>query len=158
MFGYFDTMLRYFEFSGRSSRTQYWMFQLTMLVILVAAVSFDIVLAKQTFDGEHFGGFLTLFVCFIHIVPGITVTVRRLHDSGHSGWWYWISLVPFIGGIWLLVLMFFGPSDDADQYGEDPRNGTPMAPSRGRAIKASQAQMFVAQMEARKRERRVFNP
>jgi len=122
MLGYFDALLRYFEFSGRTSRTQYWMFQLFMLALLVGAVFADFQFSGVLPSREHLG-FFTLFAIIVHAVPGITVTVRRLHDSGHSGWWYWIGLIPLIGGIWLLVLMFKGPSFEADVYGDDPRLG-----------------------------------
>lgn len=113
MFGYFDTMLRYFEFAGRSSRTQYWVYTLVSLLLLFGALYVDIAVLGYFRPGVSGLGPLTLFCVFIHIVPNITVTVRRLHDSGRSGWWYWICLVPFIGGFWLLVLMFLGP----DGYG-----------------------------------------
>lgn len=122
MLGYFDALLRYFEFSGRTSRMQYWMFQLFMLTLLVGAVFADFQLTGVLPDRTHLG-FFTLFAVIVHVVPGITVTVRRLHDSGRSGWWYWIGLIPIIGGIWLLVLMCKGPTFEADAYGDDPRLG-----------------------------------
>ena len=101
MGSYFDGMLRYFEFSGRSTRMQYWMFFLIHFVLLVLAIVAD----------YQLGGFaqpkspqlpLTLFVIFVHVIPGITVSVRRLHDIGKSGAWYLLNFVPFGG-----VILFF---------------------------------------------------
>ncbi|HEV2515037.1 MAG TPA: DUF805 domain-containing protein [Devosia sp.] len=158
MFGYFDTMLRYFEFAGRSSRTQYWVYMLVMTALFFAALYVDYELLGYFRRGVSSFGPLTLFCIFIHIIPNITVTVRRLHDSGRSGWWYWISLVPFIGGIWLLVLMFLGPDGyGANDYGDDPRESTWAAP-RAKAVKLTRAQEFVAAMDARKRDRRPWSP
>ena len=112
MLGYFDALLRYFELSGRTSRTQYWIFQIFVVALLVGAVFADFHFSGVLPSREHLG-FFPLFAVIVHAVPGVTVTVRRLHDSGRSGWWYWIGLIPLIGGIWLLVLMFLGPNDDA---------------------------------------------
>ena len=158
MFGYFDTMLRYFEFTGRSSRTQYWVYTLVSLLLLFGALYVDIAVLGYFRPGVSGLGPLTLFCVFIHVVPNITVTVRRLHDSGRSGWWYWISLVPFIGGIWLLVLMCFGPDGyGANAYGDDPRETSTWAPP-AKAVPLSRAQAFVADMDARRRARGPWSP
>lgn len=158
MFGYFDTMLRYFEFAGRSSRTQYWMYTLVSVVLVAVALYVDIAVLGYFRPGVSGFGPLTLFCVFIHIVPNITVTVRRLHDSGHSGWWYWICLVPFIGSLWLLALMFFGPDGyGANAYGDDPRETTTWTP-RAKAVPLSRAQAFVADMDARQRASRPWTP
>ncbi|KQW81218.1 hypothetical protein ASC89_05155 [Devosia sp. Root413D1] len=158
MFGYFDTMLRYFECTGRSSRTQYWVYTLVSLLLLFGALYVDIAMLGYFRPGVSGLGPLTLFCVFIHVVPNITVTVRRLHDSGRSGWWYWISLVPFIGGIWLLVLMCFGPDGyGANAYGDDPRETSTWAP-RAKAVPLSRAQAFVADMDARRRARGPWSP
>jgi uncharacterized membrane protein YhaH (DUF805 family) len=61
------------------------------------------------------------FVAFI--LPTLSALVRRLHDTGRSGWWYWISLVPLIGGIWLLVLLILDGDAGDNQYGPNPGSG-----------------------------------
>ena len=119
MRSYFDGMLRYFEMSGRSTRMQYWMFALVQILLTIGAIALD----YQT------GGFrdlknpqptATLFVGLVHIVPSITVTVRRLHDIGRSGWWYFLPLVPVVGGIVLLIWMCWPSDDHANSYGAHP--------------------------------------
>lgn len=57
------------------------------------------------------------------ILALISAAVRRLHDTGRSGWWYWIGLIPFIGGIWLLVLLVLDGDAGANQYGPNPAGG-----------------------------------
>jgi uncharacterized membrane protein YhaH (DUF805 family) len=55
------------------------------------------------------------------LVPSIAVTVRRLHDTGRSGWWILISLVPVIGWIVLLVFMLTDSQPGSNQYGPNPK-------------------------------------
>jgi uncharacterized membrane protein YhaH (DUF805 family) len=56
-------------------------------------------------------------------LPSLSVLVRRLHDLGRSGWWYWISLIPLVGGNILLVFTCT-PSDGSNQYGNGPDGTT----------------------------------
>jgi uncharacterized membrane protein YhaH (DUF805 family) len=55
-------------------------------------------------------------------IPGLAVAVRRLHDVGKSGWFYFIALIPLIGAIWLLVLFFTEGHKGENQYGSDPKS------------------------------------
>ena len=61
----------------------------------------------------YIGAFLSSLMLFL---PMLSVFVRRLHDTNHSGWWYFIAFVPLIGGIWLLVLLLTD-SDEENEYG-----------------------------------------
>lgn len=54
-------------------------------------------------------------------IPSLAVTVRRLHDTNHSGWMYFVSLIPLIGGIWLLILLCTDGTHGQNQYGPDPK-------------------------------------
>lgn len=54
-------------------------------------------------------------------LPGLAVGVRRLHDTGKSGWWMFIALVPLVGGIWLLVLMATEGQPQPNEYGQNPK-------------------------------------
>ena len=121
MRSYIDGLLRYFEFSGRSTRAQYWLFGLVSFVVIVAALFADAALSGVPVGMRTWGG-LTVFATIFHVIPGISVTVRRLHDSGRSGWWYFISLVPF-GSLLLLVWMCWPSDDSGNDYGDHPRDG-----------------------------------
>lgn len=101
MGSYCDGMLRYFEISGRSTRMQYWMFFGVQFVLLVLAVVADYQLGGFA-DRRHPQAPLSLFVIFVHIVPAVTVSVRRLHDIGKTGAWYLLNFIP-LGGIVLLI-------------------------------------------------------
>ncbi len=109
----------YVDFSGRASRSEYWWFQLGVFLIvlilplMIAGIVFwstDIFTALIVY--YILAGMFSLFL----IIPSLAVAVRRLHDIGRSGWWYFITFVPLIGGIWFLVLMLTG-SDEENEYG-----------------------------------------
>lgn len=55
------------------------------------------------------------------LVPSLAVVVRRLHDTGRSGWWFLIAFVPLVGGIILLVFMCSEGAREANEYGADPK-------------------------------------
>jgi uncharacterized membrane protein YhaH (DUF805 family) len=64
--------------------------------------------------------FYSLFL-LAFALPGCAVTVRRLHDVGKSGLWIFISLIPLIGGIWLLVLTVTDSQPGDNEYGPNPK-------------------------------------
>jgi uncharacterized membrane protein YhaH (DUF805 family) len=123
-----------FTFSGRAPRSEYWWFMLFQMLLgvvfwgafLAGMTAFPQILelAKQGVTPP--GGFLpyisALFVLqfLLFVMPGLSVLVRRLHDTDRSGWWYFISFVPLIGGIWLLVLMCLPGSEGRNTHGPDP--------------------------------------
>ena len=92
---------RYAEFSGRSRRSEYWYFLLFVILISIAAAIVDGILASVI----GFGGLLSIVFGLGIIIPSLAVSVRRLHDTGRSGWWLLLNLVPFIGFIIVLVLL-----------------------------------------------------
>ena len=58
------------------------------------------------------------------VLPNLAVTIRRLHDTGKSGWFIFIGLIPVIGSIWLLVLMFTNSQPGENSYGPNPKEVT----------------------------------
>lgn len=118
---------RYADFNGRSRRKEYWMFMLLQMIVLVVLGGiFGI--AAAIGGGDNGPGALAWVVFAIimifglaMIVPGIAVTVRRLHDQGKSGWFYLISLVPYVGAIVLLVFMCIDGIPGPNEYGESPK-------------------------------------
>ena len=109
------------DFSGRSRRKEYWFFQLFNLIIFAMLVPLSI--AMRSVDSQSFDAAgATLFIyCLIVIVPSLSVTVRRLHDIGKSGWWYLIGFVPVIGGIILLVFSLIDSEPYPNEYGLNPK-------------------------------------
>lgn len=109
---YIGCWKKYATFSGRARRKEYWMFVLfNTLAGFVAAF----------LDGMFGGGAIYLLYALASVLPSLAVLVRRLHDTNRSGWWCLICLVPFIGWIWLLVLLVLDSSLGPNRYGGSPK-------------------------------------
>ncbi|MGD0901642.1 MAG: DUF805 domain-containing protein [Terracidiphilus sp.] len=109
---------RFAEFSGRSRRKEYWMFFLFNMVIGLVLYIPGIALRESI--GPVFLGLYGLY-CLAVLIPSLAVAVRRLHDTGKSGWFMLLVLIPFIGGIIVLVLMVLDSDPEANKYGPNPK-------------------------------------
>lgn len=120
---------RYFDFSGRSRRKEYWMFTLFNVLVVIA-----INIAFGTRDYENIagyvgfesmlsttGGMLTALFRLFSLIPGLAVAVRRLHDQDRSGWLLLLLLIPLLGWFALLVLMCLDGTKGDNSYGPDPK-------------------------------------
>jgi uncharacterized membrane protein YhaH (DUF805 family) len=116
---YITVLKKYAVFSGRARRKEYWMFLLFNLIFLAVAMAIDSLL-KTNFEGMPYGWIYTLYALAV-VIPSLAVAIRRLHDTGKSGWWYLIALVPLIGGIWLLVLFVRDSQPGDNAYGPNPK-------------------------------------
>lgn len=110
----------YANFEGRARRQEYWMFVLFNLIFIIAIAMVSGFLAS-IFDAPAFMGLYIIYVFGIFI-PSLAVAVRRLHDTGKSGWFYLVGLIPLIGGIWLLILFVTEGDKGPNQYGPDPKS------------------------------------
>ncbi len=129
---YVRCLRRYVDFRGRSTRTEYWMFSL--INFLISAVMLIPVLLVMrgwsgTFDQQFVGAFNTAstpvnIYGLATFIPGIAVQVRRLHDVGKSGWWYFIALIPLAGAIVLLIFNCTDSEPGPNKWG-DNQKGTP---------------------------------
>lgn len=108
---------KYADFSGRARRSEYWWFSLFLFLVYVGIlVVFNAILGLRTLST------LLIWVAWLGvIVPGIAVTVRRLHDTGKSGWWILISLIPLVGPIVMLVFTVSDSTPGDNQYGPNPK-------------------------------------
>ncbi len=118
---YLQVLKKYAVFSGRARRTEYWMFALFNIIFSFAAIIIDMA-AGTTYYNLPYGIFYFLYTLAV-LVPGLAVTVRRLHDVGKSGWMILIALIPIIGVIWLFVLMVQDSEPGKNDYGENPKKG-----------------------------------
>ncbi|EGU43156.1 hypothetical protein VII00023_18349 [Vibrio ichthyoenteri ATCC 700023] len=114
---YLAVLKKYAVFSGRSRRKEYWMFFLINLIFTLLLGFVDGLLG-------------TVVLGFVYslaiLIPSIAVGVRRLHDTGRTGWWLLISLIPIIG---ILVLIYFMVGDSApghNEYGPNPKGSDGM--------------------------------
>ena len=110
---------RYAEFSGRSRRKEYWMFTLMLVILNVVISLVEGMLGLTGTIGTY--GPITLVVFLAVLVPSIAVGVRRLHDTGRSGWWMLIGLIPILGAIVLLIFFVLEGTKGPNEYGPDPK-------------------------------------
>ena len=113
----------YANFSGRARRKEYWMFTLFfMLFLLVPSFVFGLLIGM--FPSETVlisGGIILAALYFIHLVPALAVTVRRLHDTGKSGWLYLLALIPYIGSLIIFIFTVIQGDRGDNKYGPDPK-------------------------------------
>ena len=120
---YLQALKKYADFSGRARRKEYWFFVLFNIIISVVLTVCDVFMG--TYSAAASIGILTGIYTLAVLIPGIAVTVRRLHDTGRSGWWILIILVPLIGAIVLLIFMLIDSQAGTNAYGPSPKTGDP---------------------------------
>ena len=97
-----DAFKKAFDFQGRANRTQYWMFYLAYFVVTM------ILEVVWTRGGSTLGpifGFILAIWFLVMLIPSLSIAIRRLRDAGKSPWWILIVFLPFIGWIWLIILL-----------------------------------------------------
>lgn len=115
---YFDVLNKYAVFDGRARRAEYWYFVLFNLIVSIALMAIGAVI------GDFFG-IISLLYSLAVLIPGLAVAVRRLHDTGKSGWMILAGFIPLIGPIWLLILMITDSDAGDNKYGPNPKTSTP---------------------------------
>jgi uncharacterized membrane protein YhaH (DUF805 family) len=118
---------RYRDFRGRSRRSEYWFIQLFLVVTNIAVAIID--LALMSWDVDRFianggGGIVGLVWILVTIVPALAVLVRRLHDTGKSGWWALVGFLPLVGAVVLLVLTVTDSSPGENKFGLSPKESS----------------------------------
>ena len=118
---YIEVLKKYVVFSGRARRKEYWYFFLFNILIsfVLAFIDGATGMLDATTGMGTIGGIYSLAV----FLPSIAVAVRRLHDTGRTGWWLAIILLPIIGALILLVFSLFDSQEGDNEYGENPKAG-----------------------------------
>ena len=124
MVDYYKIVLKnYANFEGRARRSEYWYYTLMNIIIVVALEILAGVCGMASSVLTIIVGLLLVVYALGTLVPSIAVMVRRLHDVGKSGWWYFIALIPIVGAIWLLVLLCTDSQPGSNEYGMNPKTG-----------------------------------
>ncbi len=125
---YLEAFQKYAVFTGRSSRSEFWFFQLfTFLVTILLAVIAGVV-AAITGAAENVAIWPADLYIFATLIPSIAISVRRLHDIRLSGWWFLLSFVPLFGSVALLVMFCLDSQPGSNQFGPNPKDAVQPAP------------------------------
>ncbi len=116
---YLAALKKYAVFDGRASRREFWFF--AFYNILAAAVMGLIAVKGMQYGYEGLGP-LPLVYALATLIPALAVMVRRLHDTGRSGWWFFVTVVPAIGHLWLVILLALKGDRGTNEFG--PSLGT----------------------------------
>ncbi len=114
---------KYAQFEGRASRSEFWYFYLFSMIFFIAIALIMFVFA-DLLGGSSMGTIGIIFIAILglaFILPYVSVAVRRLHDGGYSGAYFFISFIPYIGGL-IMLYFYVKDSDPGDnQYGHNPK-------------------------------------
>ncbi|MET8953319.1 DUF805 domain-containing protein [Streptomyces sp. NPDC004393] len=117
---FIEALKKYAVFSGRARRKEYWNFVLFVAIIYVVLIAIGVG-AKVTAVLALAGVFYLAI-----LIPSLAVGVRRLHDTGRSGWWLLFGIVPLVGPITLLVFTVSDSQPGVNQYGPNPKETNPV--------------------------------
>ena len=125
---YLKVLKQYADFKGRARRKEFWMFALINMAIFFVAgllIALLFVASMRTFNFwlPVIGYFLLGCYSLAIFIPSLAVCVRRLHDIGKSGWYYFIGCIPLVGGIILLIWFCQDSQTGTNEYGSNPKDG-----------------------------------
>ncbi|MCY8369202.1 DUF805 domain-containing protein [Bacillus haynesii] len=115
---YVKAIKNYAGFTGRERRKEFWLSCLFSYMVLVIYVFFKAILHLPEYEIETYLGMVYLLAI---LVPCLAVTLRRLHDTGKSGYWICIGLIPLIGQFILLIMLCQDSEKGENQYGPNPK-------------------------------------
>jgi uncharacterized membrane protein YhaH (DUF805 family) len=123
---YIGVLKKYAVFSGRARRKEYWMF---VLINLLIGLALGIISMPLGLTSENGNSVLTTLYSLAVLLPNIAVAVRRLHDTDRSGWWFFISFIPLLGFIVMLVFMVTDSTPGDNRYGPNPKAAAASLPA-----------------------------
>jgi len=124
---YLQALKKYATFSGRARRKEYWFYVLFYVIIIVVLSVIDGIIGMNM--GGAGVGILTGIYILAVFLPTLAVLVRRLHDTGRSGWWFFIQLVPLVGFFILLYFLVSDSQPGTNAYGPNPKEGEMPVPA-----------------------------
>ena len=112
---------KYATFTGRARRQEFWMYFLVVAIIEIALSIIFSILGSIAGVFSIIGSFIIGLFGLVIIIPTLALWMRRLHDTGKSGWWLLISLIPVVGSIVLLVFALLDSQPGDNKYGPNPK-------------------------------------
>jgi uncharacterized membrane protein YhaH (DUF805 family) len=119
---YLAALKKYAVFSGRARRREYWYYTLFNILVSIGLLCVDFALGG--YSARWMVGFFSPLYALATLIPGTAVTVRRLHDAGHTAWLMLLPLIPILGAIVLLVFLLKDSQPGDNRYGPNPKQPT----------------------------------
>ncbi len=116
---YIHTLKRFVDFDGRSRRLEFWAFTITNMIVGSIFLAFDHLVG--TYDPETPMGLFNSIYALLVFLPSLSVSVRRLHDVGYSGWMLLFALIPIVGWIWFIITAATEGQGYSNKYGPNPK-------------------------------------
>jgi uncharacterized membrane protein YhaH (DUF805 family) len=116
---YVKVLKDYAEFNGRARRREYWSFYLVNLLIALVLAIVDLG-TGFFYEPTGQGLFSTLYFLGV-VMPATAVSVRRLHDTGRTGWWLLLFIIPLLGALAIVVFMLLNSDPGDNVYGPNPK-------------------------------------
>ncbi|KIN73784.1 DUF805 domain-containing protein [Sulfitobacter guttiformis] len=126
--------VNYFKFSGRATRAEFWWFTLVYIIVGAALLALDFMTIAPIFLAENYSALATLgffdlyypIFAILTAIPYLSLSIRRLHDVGFSGFWWLLNFIPFVGSLALIVLYCIPGNNNSSHHG-GPRSSPPDA-------------------------------
>ena len=116
---YLAVFRKYAVFSGRARRREYWIFTLVNFAVLCVITVIEGVMGLAVGSPQSA---ISILYGLAVLLPELAVFVRRLHDTGRSGWWLLLGLLPVLGAIVLLVFAFQDSQPGENLFGPNPKS------------------------------------
>ncbi len=113
---------KYATFTGRARRKEFWLYTLVIMIVSVILSIIDgaLGLADSVAPGL---GLISLIFTLLVFIPGLAISIRRLHDTDRSGWWVLLAFIPIIGSLVLLFFLVTKGTEGENRFGADPLAG-----------------------------------
>ena len=112
----------YANVSGRARRKEYWMFTLFYFILFIGL--FIVLFILDSLLGEtdfNSGAIILIIFLFVHFIPSLAVTIRRLHDTGKSGWYLLLQLIPYLGALIIFIFTVIEGDKNENKWGPNPK-------------------------------------
>ena len=117
---YKKCLIKYIDFSGRARRSEYWYFQLLYYLALLI-VMLPLLFIKDEENLKKAMNIVSLVYSLIFLLPKLSVTIRRIHDTGRSGCYFWMILIPIAGPFIMLYYFICDSQEETNEYGPSPK-------------------------------------
>jgi uncharacterized membrane protein YhaH (DUF805 family) len=119
---FIDGLKHYAYFDGRATRKQFWLYYLWLIIFAIATSVFDVLLGTDDLIGDS--GLISGIFLLATLLPTLGLKIRRLHDTGRSGYWILLNILFVIGSVILLIMLCKRSDPGPNKYGP-PAGYTP---------------------------------